>query len=172
MYKEIFDIDNGEIVINEHILNIPVLRAVKDYYKDPLPAFRFLRYRYDPKSPFCDEPEEEKDEIVLRNFPGEYTLEDVVIIDAIQWLEERYVTPTYRYFLDNKRLMEKIGAAGRNEEITFGRDGNFAAMQRQLGTVGKTITEFKQLEKIVEMEIEEMSKSKNRGTQETGFGED
>lgn len=171
MYKEIFDIENGEVIINEHILNIPVLRAIKDYYKNPLPAFKYLRYRYDPKSPYCDEPESDKDEIVLREFPGEYTLEDQVMIDAIDWLIARFVTPTYRYFLDNKRLMEKIGEAGRNEEITFGRDGNFAAMQRQLGTVGKTITEFKQLEKVVEQELEEMNKSKNRGDHESGYGE-
>ena len=171
MYKEIFDIENGEVIINEHILNIPALRAVKDYYKDCLPAFKYLRYRYDPKSPYCDEPEEDKDDIVLREFPGEYTLEDSVMIDAIEWLTQRYVTPTYRYFLDNKRLLEKIGAAGRDEEITFGRDGNFAAMQRQLGTVGKTMSEFKQLEKIVDQEIEEMNKTKNRGGGESGYGE-
>lgn len=172
MYKEIFDIENGEIIINEHILNIPVLRAVKEFYKDPMPAFRFLRYRYDPKSPYCDEPESEKDELVLREFPGEYTLEDQVMIEAIDWLEKRFITPTYRYFLDNKRLMEKIGSVGRTEEVTFGRDGNFAGMQRQLQTVGKTINEFKQLEKVVELEIEEMSKTRNRGGHETGFGEE
>jgi hypothetical protein len=93
------------------------------------------------------------------------------MIDAVEWLKERYVTPTYRYFLDNKKLMEKIGAYGRDSEITSGRDGNFASMQRQLGTVGKTISEFKQLEKIVEQEIEEMNKTKNRGAHDTGYGE-
>lgn len=172
MYKEIFDIEAGEIIINEHILNIPALRAVKEYYKDPLPALKYLRYRYDPKSPYCDEPEENKDEIILSEFPGEYTLEDPVMIGAINWLESRYITPTYRYFLDNKKLMEKIGAYGRDSEITSGRDGNFASMQRQLGTVGKTISEFKQLEKIVEQEIEELNKTVNRANRETGFGED
>lgn len=172
MYKEIFDIENGEIVINEHILNIPVLRAVKDYYRDPLPAFKFLRYRYDPKSPYCDEPEDDKDEIVIGEFPGEYTLEDKVMIAAIEWLTKRYITPSFRYFLDTKRLMEKVGAYGRDAAITSGRDGNFASMQRQLGTVGKTISEFKQLEKVIEQEIEEMSKSKNRAGYESGYGED
>lgn len=171
MYKEIFNIENGEVIINEHILNIPVLKAVKDFYKDPMPAFRYLRYRYDPKSPYCDEPEDLKDELVMRDFPGEYTLEDLVMINAIEWLNERYITPVYRYFLDNKRLMEKIGAAGRDEGITFGRDGNFAAMQRQLQTVGKTIIEFRQLEKVVEQELEEMSKSKNIGSKKSGFDE-
>lgn len=171
MYKEIFNIENGEVIINEHVLNIPVFKAIKDYYKDFMPAFRYLRYRYDPKSPYCDEPEDEKDNIVKQDFPGEYDLEDEVMINAIEWLEKRYVTPTYRYFLDNKRLMEKIGQYGRESEITSGRDGNFPAMQRQLSTVGKTITEFKQLEKVVEQELEEMNKSKNRGSSESGYDE-
>lgn len=168
MYKEIFDIENGELVINEHILGIPVLRAVKDGYVDPMPALKFLRHRFDPKGPYADEPEELKDEILLGEFPGDYTLEDTVMINAIRWFEER-ITPTYRYFLDNKRLMEKIGAYGREQEITSGRDGNFASMQRQLSTVGKTISEFKQLEKIVEQEIEDAKKSKNRGSSESAY---
>lgn len=171
MYKEIFDIENGEIVINEHILNIPVLRAVKDGYKDPMPALKFLRYRFDPKGAYCDEPEHEKDEIILREYPGEYTLEDPVMRNAIAWFESK-ITPTYRYYLDNKRLMEKLGAYGRDEEITSGRDGNFAAMQRQMQTSGKTILEFKQLEKVVEQELEEMSKVKIRGGHAAGYDED
>lgn len=172
MYKEIFDIHNESIVINEHILNIPVLRAIKDFYTDPMPAFKFLRYRYDPKSPYCDEIEEQKDEILLREYPGEYTLEDPVMLAAVSWIQERYVTPTYRYYLDCKILMEKLGKYGRDTPIESSRDGNLSALQRQMSTVGKTITEFKQLEKVVEQEIEELSKSKNRGQYQTGFGED
>ena len=171
MYKEIFDIENGEIIINEHILNIPVLRAVKDGYKDPMPALKFLRYRFDPKSAYCDEPEEEKDEILLREYPGEYTLEDPVMIDAVKWFEAK-ITPTYRYYLDNKILMEKLGAYGRGAVIRADRDGNLSALQRQMGTVGKNIREFKELEKIVDQEIEEMSQSKNRAGYQTGHGED
>lgn len=171
MYKEIFNVENGEVIINEHILNIPVFKAVKEFYKDFMPAFRYLRYRYDPKSPYCDEPEEDKDGLVMKDFPGEYSLEDRVMIDAIEWLNARYITPSYRYFLDTKMLMEKMGAYGRVSAIKSDRDGNLAALQRQLSTAGKTIQEFKNLEKIVEAEIEEMNKPKNRGTQESGYDE-
>lgn len=168
MYKEFFDIENGEIIINEHILNIPTLRAVKDFYLDPLPAFRFLRYRFDPKGPYCDEPEEEKDEILLKEFPGEYTLEHKVMIEAIEWFQNK-ITPTYRYYLDNKILMEKLGAYGRTKVITEGRDGNYSAMQAQLKNSGKTILEFKQLEKVVEQELEDMKKTKNWGDREGSY---
>lgn len=170
MYKDIFDIQDGELVINEHILSIPVLRAVKDTYKDPFPALKFLRYRFDPKSPYCDEPEAEKNEIILKEYPGEYTLEDEVMIDAIEWFDSK-ITPTYRYYLDSKILMEKLGKAARDSGVTFGRDGNYAGMQSQLKYVGQTILQFKQLEKVVEQELEELSRSKNRGTQESGYDE-
>lgn len=170
MYKEFFDIQDGELVINEHILGIPTLRAVKDAYKDPMPALKFLRHRFDPKGPYADEPEDEKDEILLKEFPGEYTLEDSVMIKAITWFESK-ITPTYRYYLDNKILMEKLGAYGRDKVITEGRDGNYSAMQSQLKNSGKTILEFKQLEKVVEQELEEMKKSKNWGDRDSSYDE-
>lgn len=170
MYKNVFDIQDGELVINEHILAIPVLRRVKDAYKDPFPALKFLRYRFDPRGPYCDVPEEEKDEILLKEFPGEYTLEDQEMLEAIEWFESK-ITPTYRYYLDNKVLLEKLGKYARNATISSDRDGNLAALQRQAQTAGKTILEFKQLEKVVEQELEELGKSKNRGSQESGYDE-
>jgi hypothetical protein len=171
MFKEFFDMEGGEVVINEHILNIPALRAVKETYKDPMPALKFLRYRYDPRSPYCDEPEENKDEIVLQEFPGEYTLEDEVMITAIEWLQARYMTSLYRFYLNNKRLLEKMGEYAATAEIVPGRDGNMSALQRQLMTVGKTTMEFRQLEKAVDQEIEEMNKTRNRGGVASSYDE-
>jgi len=171
MYKEIFDIEEGQVIINEHILSIPTLRTVHDAYKDPMPALKFLRYRYDPKSPYCDAPEEEKDEICLNEFPGEYTLEDPAMVDAIKWLIDRYVTPTYRYYLDCKILLEKMGAYGRDMPVTAGRDGNLSALQTQTRNMGKSILEFKQLEKVVMQELEDMNKAKNRGGTESAYDE-
>lgn len=171
MYKEFFDIENGELIINEHILAIPCLRAVKDRYEDPMPALKFLRYRFDPKGPYADEEELEKNDILLEEFPGEYTLEDPEMITAIEWFESR-ITPTYRYYLDCKILMEKLGKYGRNAVVDSSRDGNLAALQRQMGGVGKTIREFRELEKVVEQELEEMKKSKNRGSVESSYEED
>jgi hypothetical protein len=170
LYGNVFLIENGEVIINEHILNIGVLRAVKEFYKDPLPAFKFLRYKYDPESPFFSVPEEEKDQVLMDEFPGEYTLEDEVMNAAVEWIESR-ITPKQRYLLDCKRLLERIGQYGRVTEIDSGRDGNISAFLTQVRTMGKTVAEFAQVEKIVEMELEEI-KSRNRGNTSTGFRED
>lgn len=170
LYGNVFLVENGEIILNEHILLIPVFRAIKDHYKDPLPAFKFLRYKYDPESPFFGVPEAEKDDTLLDEFPGEYTLEDQVMVNAIIWIENK-ITPKQRYLLDCKLLLEKIGAYGRTTEIDSGRDGNISAFLTQVRNMGKTVTEFAQVEKMVEQELEEI-KTRNRGNTSTGFGED
>jgi hypothetical protein len=171
LYGKIFDIIDGEIVINEFILTIPVLRAVKDAYTDPMPAFKFLRNRYDLESPYASVPEEEIEEQLLKDFPGEYTLEDLPMRNALEYFENKR-TPIQRFFTDSKLLLEKMGVYGRNATLEAGRDGNISAMQRQLSSVGKTITEFKALQKIVEEEIAELKQNKNRGGHDSSYDED
>jgi hypothetical protein len=104
-------------------------------------------------------PDMEKEETLLIDFPGDYTLEDPVMIAAIAKLEELYITPTYRYYLDNKILMEKLGKFARTATVSTGRDGNIGALQSQVKSVGKTMTEFKQLEKFA---MDEINEQKNR----------
>ena len=155
MNINLFDISNKTVIINHNCLSIPELKAIVDYYKDPIPAFNFLHYKFDPHSAYANIPEIEKDDILLKDFAGEYTLEDDVMINAINKMEELFITPTWRYYLDNKILMEKMGVFVRTAPITSGRDGNVAAMQAQLKSVGKTILEFKQLEKVALLEADE-----------------
>jgi hypothetical protein len=157
MIPEIFDIENGQVIINHNCLSIPELKAVNEKYKNPIPAFNFLHYLNSPKGPYCNVPEEDKEEVLLGDFPGEYTLEDDVMIKAIDRLSVFIDTPSYRYYLDHKFLMEKLGKFARNATISSGRDGNLTALGAQLKSVGKTVQEFKILEKTVLQELEEGS---------------
>lgn len=163
-----FDIVNGNVVINHNCLSIPELKAVHDAYEDPIPAFNFLFYRFDPESPYANMPEEDKDDIIINDFPGDYTLEDEEIIAAIKKLEMLNTTPTYRYYLDNKILLEKLGNFARTSPITSGRDGNISALTAQIKSVGKTIMEFKQLEKVVLAELDE-TKGRARGGKKLAY---
>ena len=61
MIPEIFDILNGQVIINHNCLSIPELKAVHDRYKDPIPAFNFLHYMYSQKGPYCNTPEDDND---------------------------------------------------------------------------------------------------------------
>jgi len=168
MIPKFFDIQGGKVVINHNSLSIPELQAIHDAYEDPLPALNFLHYKFDIESPYANLPEEEKDDVLINDFAGDYTLEDEVMIKAIEKLELLCVTPTYRYYLDNKILMEKLGTFARLSPVTSGRDGNVGALQSQLKSVGKTIMEFKQLEKVVMQELNE-TKGRARGGKKLAY---
>lgn len=168
MIPEIFDVFDGKVVINPTVLLIPHLKAIVDHYEDPIPPLTFLKFLYDPKGPYCNVPEEDKEEILLQDFPGEYTLEDEVMIKAMEKLDELHISPTYRYYLDNKYLLEKLGKFARNASITAGRDGNINALLSQVKSTGKTIQEFKQLEKVVQQELDE-HKSRVRGDKRKAY---
>ena len=168
MKINLFEINNGAVIINQHCLLVPELKAVVDAYENPLPALSYLYYRYDPSSTYLNTPEDEIEQVLLDDYPGDYTTEDEVIIEAAAKLEKFYMTPTKRYYQDNKILLEKLGAFGRDNEVSTGRDGNYASMLAQIKSVGKTIEEFKLLEKIVEQEAEELS-SKVRGSKRLAY---
>ena len=168
MLAEVFDIVNGTVVINHNCLSIPELKAIHDEYEEPIPAFNYLYFKFKPDSPYANLPEEEKDDIILHDYPGEYTLEDEVMIKAIEKLELLYITPTYRYYIDNKTLLEKLGTFARNTPITTGRDGNLSALAMQVKSVGKTIMEFKQLEKVVLQELSE-GMGRTRGNKKKAY---
>lgn len=168
MIPEIFDVVSGQVVINENVLLIPELKVINEKYSDPIPAFSFLHYRYHPKGPYCNVPEADKDDILLMDFPGEYTLEDPEMIAAMKKMDSFMASPTYRYYLDQKLLLEKLGAFARKAPITSGRDGNVNSMLAQIKSVGKTISEFKQLEKVVQQELDE-HKSRVRGEKRKAY---
>ena len=168
MIPDIFDIDNNHIVINPNCLLIPELKAVVDKYKNPIPALSFLHFRYYPKGPYVNVPEEDKDEIILADFPGEYTLEDEEMIAAINKVDFLCTSPTYRYYLDTKCLMEKLGKYGKDSVITSGRDGNQTAMKSQLKDAGKIFSDFKELEKLAAEEIDQF-KSRIRGGKRVAY---
>jgi len=168
MIPEIFDIENGQVVINHNCLSIPELKAINEKYKNPIPAFNFLHFLNSPKGPYCNVPEEDKEEVLLTDFPGEYTLEDSEMIKAIEKLETFLMTPSYRYYLDNKFLLEKLGRFARITPITSGKDGNLTALNAQARSTGKTLTEFKLMEKEISKEIDEM-KAKVRGQKRKAY---
>lgn len=168
MIPEIFDIANGKVVVNENVLLIPELKAVHDAYKDPIPALSFLHYMYHPKGPYCNTPVEDKEGILLLDYPGEYTLEDPQMIAAMVKMDSFMISPTYRYYLDSKVLLEKLGKFGRTSPVTSGRDGNANVLNSQIKSVGKTISEFKQLEKIVNQELDE-HKTRVRGDKKKAY---
>ena len=167
MIPKIFDIELGKVTINENCLLIPEFKALYDHYTDSIPAFSFLHYMFTIDGPYANIPEEEKQDVVLSDFPGEYSLEDDVMIDALKKMKLLFTTPTYRYYLDQKYLLEKLGNFARTTPITAGKDGNINALLSQIRSTSKTINEFKALESMVQKELN--ASRKTRGNKKLAY---
>lgn len=166
MLPKIFDIENGKLIINEHILSIPELKAVYEYYDDPKPALMFLRHICDPHGPYNQIEENIREEVIFSDFPGDYTMEDDVMIAARTKLDNLYMSPTYRYYLNCKKMLEKLGSFAGETSVSAGRDGTYTGMQNQAKNMGDVLVQFKKVEKQAE---EELQKTRVRGEQFTSY---
>lgn len=156
MIPKIFQIENGRIVIDENILTIPELKEVYNHYDDPIPAFLYLKNMTDPEGPYNQLDEVEKEESILFDFPGEYTVEDSVIIRALDKLRQLNTSETYRYYLANKELLDKLSTYARTVDVTDGKNGNLAELVALVKSTGKTIQEYNVLKKETEKELKKL----------------
>ena len=166
MIPKIFDIDTvtNKVIINDNILSIPELREVYEYYEgdNRINAFQYLRHMCDPYGAYNQLSDEEREESVIFDFPGDYTPEDEVLIKAKEKLISLYMSPTYKFYMDNKELLYKLGEFARTATVTDGKNGNLTDLLNQVKSVGKTITEFKILEKQAEKELDKIKIRGNR----------
>src|SRR5688500_16705925 len=99
---KIFEIENDKVVPSIEAFTIPELKSVMKAYEDPIPALCFLYYKCTPSSAYSHLSESEKEDVLLQDFAGGYTLEDEVIIKAEQKLNQLMLTPTRNFYLNAK----------------------------------------------------------------------
>jgi hypothetical protein len=168
MIPKIFDIENNKLVINEHILSIPELKKVYEKYDDPIPALLFLRNMTDPEGPYNQLDEFDKEDAILYDFPGEYTTEDDEIIAALAKLKSLNTSETYRYYLANKELLDKLSRYATSVDVTDGKNGNLPELIALVKSTGKTIQEYNILKKETERELKKL---KARGGEHFSYDE-
>lgn len=166
MTIKIFDIDSGRVVINENCLLIPELKKIVDKYKDPIPALCFVHFFCDPKGPYANLSEKERESLLLADYDGEYTLEDKEITEALKTIKRKYKTPTMGLLENSRRGLDTLSDYLATAKITEGRDGNLAAFTAALARMGKIAQEYRALEKLVDEELGNI-----RGDAETGYDE-
>lgn len=164
---EIFEIQNDEVVLTTNCFLIPEFKAVVDAYKkNPIAPLSYVNFMTNPKSPYSNLPEDEKSTTVARDVGGEFTLDDPVILLAIEKADSLFMSPTRRFYFDAKVGLEKMGGYLRNGSIIAGRDGNDTTFLSMLKSVGKITAEFKILEKEYYEEVSHL-----RGDQEASYDE-
>lgn len=166
IFFDFFDVENDRVVINPNVLLVPEFKVIVDKYEDPIPALTWVRNMTYPFSPYRNVPEGDKAEIIARDIPGEYDMDDPELLLARARAEELYLTPTRRFYLDSKIGLERIGEYLRETTISSGRDGNDSTFLQMLKSVGSINTQFSALEKAYQEEVASL-----RGNQESSYDE-
>ena len=130
----LFDIQNGKVIPSEHCYTLKFLKDIMDGHPDDyLKIYAYMFYMTCPNpdmNPFFDIPEQDREEIVLKEVDAEFSLDDDLITHALGMCKKMFETPTYRAYQGIKIFLDNMAKSMASEQLTFGRDGSSQALLR------------------------------------------
>jgi ABC-type Fe3+-hydroxamate transport system substrate-binding protein len=160
---EIFDIQDGRVVVNPNVLLIPELRDVYEAYGLNAIAYLYYKTSVSIKNPYRTIPEDERDEVLLRDFPGAYEPTDDLIANAVLKLDS-FKPTVVRYYESVKSLVERLSTWANTVVIDDTKEGNMNYILKMIEKVGTVADNFQRAEKAV-IETEQ----KTRGNQKIAY---
>lgn len=148
---------NNTIIVDEVILSIPEFKALWDTYQDILP-FQFIWAKYDPESPYSNYDEQDKEEMILKDFDVRDLLNEMEMIEACDKAEKLYDSPARKILSGTKVAIEKLINYFNTMTITGGKDGNIAAVKSAIVDMPRMIKSYNEAESTYKQEVE-----RNRG---------
>jgi hypothetical protein len=165
----LFDISNGKVIPTEHCYTLKFLKDIMDTYPNEyLQIFTYLFYMSCPNpdmNPFFDIPEQDKEDIILREIDADFSLDDAKITHALAMCKRMYETPTYRAYEGIKIFLDNMAKSMKTESITFGRDGSGPALLR----MAEKYDQVRQSFKGVYRDLMEEQQSSVRGGQNLAY---
>lgn len=169
-YCKIFDVDDERLVLSENCFNLSKLKDIMDAFPDDyMRIYRYIDFMTNPFGPFNNLPEDKKEEAIIDECGGKIPVENKCIVDAIEFIDQMYETPTKRFYLTNKILVDKLSAYAKDAEIQSGMHGNFKDLQAQIKSAKQMMEGLKATDSAYKEEIQEVL---NRGNAYSGFDED
>lgn len=169
---KIFDIEGGKLELSPECYTEPYLKNILDAYEDPVPALCYVYYNTYPWSMYNNFREEERESAIYNTYPGEYTRDDLVIVEAIRELKKRYETPLQRFYESQRNLLDVISKYNAGIKTTDvdsdGMRGNLKVFKDQLKDSKNTAAAFLELENLYKEQLQ----TKLSGGLEAAYDED
>lgn len=166
---KLITIKEGKVIPDENILTIPELKVLWDKFEgdDRNLLFIYLHHLYNPSSPYQKVPEDEREEVVRKDFRGEYKPNhDKDILKAKEKLEKLTYSPS-KDLLEGLRInIKNISTFLKTVEVDAGRDGNLT----QLTSLHKSVKDLLKNYKATEQEFL-LETQKNRGNSKSAIDE-
>jgi hypothetical protein len=132
MIVRLFDIQNSKVVPSEHCYSLGTLKCIMDEYGDDagkVYAYIFYMTCPDPDmNPFFNVLDYEKEELVLREVDADFSTDDDMIVNAVEFCRKLYETPTFRAYKGIASMLDRLARYMETTEIEHGRDGNINSL--------------------------------------------
>lgn len=165
----LFDVQNGKVTPSEHCYTLGFLKKIMDEFpEDHLGIYGYLFYMTCPNpdlNPFFDVPEQDKEELILREVSGDFSVEEDSIVYALGQCKKLYETPTYRAYQGIKIALDNMAKFMATEQVTSGRDGSATAILR----IAERFDQVRQSFKGVYRDLQDEQQSSVRGGQNLAY---
>jgi len=159
----LFDVQDDKLVPTEHCYALNFLKNIIDAYPDSyIEVYKYLFYMTCPNpdvNPFFNVPEEDKEDIILREIKANFSTEDDLIVIAKERCRQLYETPTVRAYNGMAKMIDRLARYMETTPITHGRDGNI----NSLVTAAKNFEAIRLSFKGVYKDLQEEQKTHARG---------
>lgn len=167
---KIFDIVNGKIVPSEHCYILQSLKAVMDSYpkEQYLKIYGYAFYMTCPDkelNPFYHTPTDDKQDIIIKEVGIDFSLDDVVITNCVEFCKERYETETVRAHRGMKNAVDRLAVYLESVEYSTGRDGSMSQIIQAM----KNFSDIRESFKQVTQDLEEEQQVLGRGKRQLGY---
>lgn len=147
----LFDIENGKVIPSEHCYTLDFLKVLMTAYPDEhTKLYAYLFYKCCPNpdlNPFFNVPEEDKEEMILKELDAGFNVADEMIQEAIHKTQQLYETRTYRLYRSFGIMLDRLGKYVETTPIAHGRDGNIGSLIQAAKNIQDIRQQFKGLEK-------------------------
>lgn len=166
----LFDIQNGKVIPSEHCYTLQTFKNIIDHYpEEHMSIFTYLFYMSCPNpdlNPFFDVPEQDKEELILREIDAvNFSLDDDDIIEGMKLCKKLYETPAYRAYMGMKSMVDRLAHYMETTDIEHGRDGNITAL---INAAAK-FDQIRQSFKATYRDLQEEQQSTVRGGQNLSY---
>lgn len=165
----LFDMQNGKVIPSEHCYTLKFLKDIMDEFpEDHLKIYTYLFYMTCPNpdmNPFFDVPEQDKEEMILKEIDAEFSTDEDSIHYALEQCKKMYETPTYRAYQGIKIALDNMAKFMATEQVTSGRDGSATAILR----IAERFDQVRQSFKGVYRDLMEEQQSSVRGGQNLAY---
>lgn len=152
----LFDYNNGKVIPSTACFIIPELNRVKEQF--PKNYMKIYHYIFATTcmdgtiSPYVNLPEDVRESVVIQDVKPDFSLEDPIIIAAVEKCKLLYDTPVLRSFRGAKKMLDKVAIYLSEEEITGGKNGNAADIRGLMKELPDYWASYKKWEAILKEE--------------------